>query len=268
MHTHLNPALAAVATAVAATFLASAPAHAGEQQGVKCPDGFEAHISNDNRKLVCSRRYTLQSVCSPAVFAASGLKFNGNIVMDPVGRDGGVDQCFAVGAGRKVDSVMSPPLPGYPALATFERKKHPTGPDKFESSTIEYAFPVGGRDYFGDASKGVQCPAGYDGDKRFNGRGIRCDKNDGPPKTADCDGLHAGIVSIGWRLEVDRRGDEDRCVQTGSSTSDPTKPEGLPGAAFQADRSRNDAGWVLVERNGRDRWQRKVYAWPKSDFPL
>jgi hypothetical protein len=268
MHAHPKPALAALATAVAAAFFAAAPAHAGEQQGVKCPDGFEAHISNDNRKLVCSRRYTLQSVCSPAVFAASGLKFNGNIVMDPVGRDGGIDQCMAVGAGRKVDSVMSPPLPGYPALATFERKKHPTGPDKFESSTIEYAFPVGGRTYVGDASKGVQCPAGYDGDQRFNGRGIRCDKLDGPPKTADCDGLNAGIVSIGWELKIDRRGNEDRCVPTGGGSDGPTKPEGMTKVHHDAERALDNVGWVLKDRDGRDRWQRKVYVWPKGDFPL
>ncbi len=264
MYKHLNTALAVIATAVAATF-AAGPAHAGKQQGVKCPDGFNAQISNDNRKLQCSRRYTLQSICSPAVLAASGLRFNGNVVMDPVGRDGGIDQCLAVGTGKKVDSVMSPPLPGYPALATFDRKKHPTGPDTFESSTIEYAFPVDGRAYLGDASKGVQCPAGYDGDKRFNGRGIRCDKYEGEPKRADCDGLHVGIVSIGWELSVDRRGNEDRCVQTGSNQSDPTKPEGLPGAVFQAERASDDIGWLLRERNGRDQWQRKVYAWPTSD---
>lgn len=267
MQTKRFKALTALATALAATFIA-APAQAGEQQGVKCPDGFEAHISNDNRKLVCSRHYTLQSVCSPAVFAASGLKINGNIVMDPVGRDGGVDQCFAVGAGRKVDSVMSPPLPGYPALATFERKKHPTAPDTFESNKIEYAFPVGGRDYVGDASHGVQCPAGYDGDKRFNGRGIRCDKNDGAPKRADCDGLHAGIVSIGWELKVDKRGNEDRCVPSASGSDGPTKPEGMTKVQHDAERASDKIGWVLKDRDGRDHWQRKTYTWPKSDFPL
>lgn len=268
MHTHLNPALAAIATAVAATFLVSAPAHAGEQQGVKCPDGFEAHISNDNRKLVCSRRYTLQSICSPAVFASSGLKFNGNVVMDPVGRDGGVDQCFAVGAGRKVDSVMSPPLPGYPALSTFERKKHPTAPDTFVSSSLEYAFPVGGPDFFGDARKGVQCPAGYDGDKRFNGRGIRCDKHDGAPRRADCDGVHAGIVSVGWRLAVDKRGHEDRCVPSAGGADGPTKPEGMTKIQHDAERASDRIGWLLRDRDGRDQWQRKVYAYPKSDLPF
>lgn len=267
MHKHLNTALAAIATAVAATFLAG-PAHAGEQQGVKCPDGFDAHISDGNRKLVCSRRYTLASICSPAVFAATGMKIGGNVVMDPVGRDGGIDQCLAVGAGRKLDSVMSPPLPGYPALATFARKKHPSGPDTFESSRVEYAFPVGGRGYLGDASQGVQCAAGYDGDKRFNGRGIRCDKNDGAPKRADCDGLHAGIVSIGWELKIDKRGNEDRCVPTASGSDGPTKPEGMTKVRHDAERASDEIGWVLRDRDGRDQWQRKVYAWPKSDFPL
>jgi hypothetical protein len=264
MHKHLNTALAAIATAVAATFLAG-PAHAGEQQGVKCPDGFEADISNDNRKLVCSRRYTLASICPPAVFAATSIKINSKVVMDPVGRDGGIDQCLAVGAGRKVDSVMSPPLPGYPALATFERKKHATGPDTFVSNTTQYAFPVSGPRFLGDASHGVQCPAGYDGDKRFNGRGIRCDKNDGTPKRADCDGLHAGIVSVGWELKIDKRGNEDRCVPTASGSDGPTKPEGMTKVHHDAERDSDAIGWVLRDRDGRDQWQRKVYAWPKSN---
>lgn len=267
MFKHQNAALAAIAGAIVATVLAG-PAHAGQQQGVKCPDGFNAQITNNNRKLVCSRPYQLVSVCSPAVFAKDGLKLGVNVVLDPVGRDGGIDQCLAVGLGKRTDSVMSPPLPGYPPLATFERVKHATQPDKFVSDRIDFAFPVGGPDFFGDPSKGVQCPAGFDGDSRFNGRGIRCDKYDGEPKRADCDGVHVGIVSIGWELKVDRRGNEDRCVQTGSNQSDPTKPEGLPGAAFQADRARDDVGWLLRERNGRDEWQRKVYAYPKSDGPF
>jgi hypothetical protein len=266
MYTHRTTALAAITTAVAATLVMPAPAHAGEQQGVRCPDGFEAHVSDGNRKLVCSRRYTLQSICSPAVFAAPGVKFNANVVMDPVGRDGGVDQCLAVGTGKKVDSVMSPPLPGYPALATFERKKHPTGPDRFESSQTEYAFPVGGPDFIGDARKGVQCPSGFDGDKRFEGRGIRCDRNDGAPRRADCDGVQAGIVSIGWELKVDRRSHEDRCVPSGSGSDGPTKPEGMTKVQHDAERALDNIGWVLKDRDGRDQWQRKVYAYPKSGF--
>lgn len=254
-----------IAGLIATSTLLAAPAHAGRQQGVKCPDGFDAQISNGNRKLVCSRPYRLASICPPAVFEAKGIKLGSNIVMDPVGRDGGIDQCLAVGAGSKVDSVMSPPLPGYPPLSTFKRIKNPTGPDVFESSVTEYAFPEGGPTYVGDASKGVQCPAGYDGDKRFNGRGIRCDKHDGPPKLADCDGAHAGIVSVGWKLEVDRRGNEDRCVPSAGGADGPTKPEGMPKVVFDRDRGANDVGWLLIDRKGRDQWQRKVYEYPKSN---
>jgi hypothetical protein len=255
-----------VAALLAAALFNPAPARAGEQQGVRCPDGFSAQLSQDNRKLVCSRPYTLASICSPAVFAATGVRIGGQVVMDPVGRDGGIDQCLAVVAGRRTDSVMSPPLPGYPALSTFERKPHPTQPDRFESSQREYVFPVAGPDYFGDPRQGVRCPSGFDGDPRFNGRGMRCDRNDGDSRRADCDGLHAGIVSIGWVLRVDRRGHEDRCEPAAGGAHGPTKPEGMTKVQHDAERASDSIGWLLKERDGSDRWQRKVYAWPKSDL--
>lgn len=265
MRKHLNTAIGAIATAVAATVIAP-PAHAGEQQGVQCPDGFDAHITNDNRKLVCSRtaQYAVKPICSPLVFSAKGIQISGNVTLDT--RD--ADKCLATVSGQTIEPQFTGMPVGTTNYTVRRTRMDPTGPDSFVATVTEHAFPQGGPVYRGDASKGVQCDAGFDGDKRFNGRGIRCDKNDGPPKTADCDGVHAGIVSIGWRLDVDKRGKEDRCVPSASGSDGPTKPEGMTKVQHDAERALDSVGWVLKARDGRDQWQRKVYAWPKSDFPL
>ena len=260
MHKYLNTALAAIATAVAATVIAP-PAQAGEQQGVKCPDGFDVQIRNDNRKLVCSRtaQYAVKPVCSPLVFSAKGVNVSGNVAFDTRNED----KCIATVTGQTIEPQFTGMPVGATNYAVRRTATDPTGPDTYVAEIKEFAFPVGGRAYVGDASKGVQCPAGYDGDKRFNGRGIRCDKNDGAPKRADCDGLHAGIVSVGWRLEVDKRGNEDRCVPSVSGNDGPTKPEGMTKVQHDLDRKSDDYGWLLNKRAGaRDTWQRKVYKFP------
>ncbi len=259
----------------AALALGAPVAHAGEQQGVKCPSGFDAVISNGNKKLVCVKtaRYELASICSPIVVstkAVSGLSPSGsvtvpistnsaNVVMEP----SGADQCLAVMTGSKTPSQMSPPGLGQPAPSEFTRVVSAAGPDKFVATRTEYAFPEGAMYGPGDARNGVSCPSGYDGDKVFNDRGIRCDKLDGSPKPADCDGIAAGPVALGWRWERDHVGSEDRCVPMGTGSHGPTKPQGMTKVQHDADRARNDAGWILDKNAGaRDTWQRKVYAFP------
>lgn len=221
----------------------------GPQEGVRCPDGFEVTIGSDNRSLICGRPFTLKSICSPIAFSSKGLKVSGNIVMDSKGSD----RCLAVATGSATASVMEPPRPGYPAPGTFKRVVDANGPDRFVAPGREFAFPVDGPDYLiGDRSKGVRCPAGYDGDRRFNGRGIRCDKWDGPARAADCD--------FGWTLRVDDQGGkEDRCLGVNQG---PTKPKGMTKVHHDADRALPTVGWVLDKRTGPDTWRRKVYAYP------
>jgi hypothetical protein len=249
--------------------MAAPDAHAGAQQGVKCPSGFDAVISNGDKKLVCrtTKRYELKTICSPVVFTSRGLKLPvGNIVMDPVGRDGGIDQCFAVGGGDKVDAAREPLLPGYPPISEFTFEKNPTTQDKWVATRVEYAFPEGTAYPVGSPANGVSCPSGYDGDKVFNGRGIRCDKYDGSPKPADCDGIAAGPVAIGWRWSQDHVGSEDRCVPMGSGSDGPTKPQGMTKVQHDAERASDDIGWILSKKSGaRDTWQRKVYAFPNHN---
>jgi hypothetical protein len=266
MTMHRITAVSTLAILVAAAFITANPAHAGEQHGVKCPDGYNAQISNGDRKLVCGKtaQYTVKPICTPLVFSAKGVNVSGNVTLDTRNED----KCLATVSGQTIEPQFTGMPVGTTNYTIRRTRTDPIGQDTYVATVTDYAFPQGGPVYVGDASRGVQCPAGYDGTERFSGRGIRCYKNDGAPKRADCDGVHAGIVSVGWKLELDKRGREDRCVPSHSGDPGPTKPEGMTKVQHDADSARDDVSWVLNEREGRDQWQRRVYAWPKSDFPL
>jgi hypothetical protein len=260
MTKHFCPTLVALAVGLAAP-----SAYAGAQQGVRCPSGFTAEISDGARTLVCRKtaRYELASICSPLAISEKGISVGGNVVMEPTGSD----MCLAAVTGKKVPSVAAPPPPNYPPISAFTRQINDSGPDKFVASRSEFAYPEAGPIYIGDSSKGVSCPSGYDGDKVFDGRGIRCDKLDGSPKPADCDGIATGLVAIGWKWQQDYVGAEDRCLPMGGgSQHGPTKPQGMTKAQHDAERASDSIGWILNARPGaRDTWQRKVYAFPAKN---
>ena len=238
-----------IAAAFAATSgLAAAPAHAGAQQGVRCPGGFTALISNANRTLVCRKTVTFErdSICPPL--------FNKMQTTD-------ADRCVNELTGQSVASGMLPPVPvpGQPLGSDYKRVVNATGPDKFVATQFQFAFPEGRPipPYIGDASMGVTCPEAYDGDKVYDGRGIRCDKHDGAPKSADCDGI------LGWEWKRDLNGAEDRCRHIATGETGPTKPEGMSKVQHDLERKSDDIGWVLNKKSGvRDTWQRKTYAFP------
>lgn len=228
--------------------LAAPPALAGAQQGVRCPGGYSALISDANRTLVCRKTVTYErdSVCPPL--------FNKML-------DANSDRCQNEVTGAAVASIMLPPVPapGQPLASEFKRVVNATGPDKFVATQFQFAFPEGRPvpPYIGDASKGVTCPAGHDGDKAYDGRGIRCDKHDGAARSADCDGI------VGWEWKRDLNGAEDRCRHLVTGETGPTKPEGMTKVQHDLERKSDEIGWVLNKKSGaRDTWQRKTYAFP------
>lgn len=240
MKTPLVPALV-LSTLASLT----APAHAGPQQGVSCSSGFSALISDGNRKLVCRKTRTFErsTMCLPLF-----------TLVTP-----GTDVCRNGVTGATTKPGMSPvlALPGQPADNQYTLVVNATGRDKFVATAFEFAFPAGGPIYIGDSANGVVCPAGFDGDKAQNDRGIRCDKQDGSPRSADCDGI------VGWEWKLDLAGAEDRCRHLVTGETGPTKPEGMTKAQHDFERSLNDVGWVLNKKTGaRDTWQRKVYKFP------
>lgn len=221
------------------------PAHAGPQQGVRCPSGFTALIADGNHKLVCRKTkiFERNTMCPPFFTLVTA----------------GTDVCRNSMTGATTAPGMSPlvALPGQPADNQYRLSPNPNGPDKFVATAFEYAFPQAGPIYVGDAAKGVVCPAGFDGDKAHNGRGVRCDRRDGIPRSADCDGI------VGWEWKRDLAGAEDRCRHMVTGETGPTKPEGMTKIQHDLERMSDEIGWVLHKKSGaRDTWQRKVYKYP------
>jgi hypothetical protein len=247
----MRHAFVAALVAAAASGLAAPAAQAGEQQGVRCPSGFTALISDANRKLVCRKviPYERDAICAPTH------------QLENAGAS--LDQCvMRVPNTALVHRVPPTALP----IATSPWEKvvselaqvaNPNGLDRFVATIHQFAFPEGGSLYVGDASTGVVCPVGFDGDKVFNERGIRCDKHDGAPRSADCDGI------VGWEWKRDFDGAEDRCRNFVTGATGPTKPEGMSKVQHDLERSSDAIGWVLDKNAGaRDTWQRKVYKYP------
>ena len=227
---------------LATMFAFSGRAEAGEQDGVRCPSGFDAEISDGNRALICTKRgaFRLNSTC-PLLYIPS-----------PATNQTTVDRCFKLGdAGLpNMKEVLSSPSlapPGYPPLSKFKRIVGSGNSDDVFVA-YDFKFPEAGPIYLGDASRGVHCPSGWDGDSRYSGLGIRCDKRDGSPKEADCDS--------GWTVDRDRLGQEDRCLGINEGS---TKAMGMTKVQFDAERALATVGWVLDKRNDTDLWQKKLY---------
>jgi hypothetical protein len=250
-----------VATVAALAWVA-APAHANTPaEGVKCPSGTVAKISDGERKLVCEgeERIERASVCSPIVFKGNGsIDLNTRIEMVSAGSD----TCQARNtAGAVIATVPSQALflPGDDPTQ-FSREVRSSGADVFVRTRKAYRFPEGGPNYSGDPSKGVRCETGYDGDARFSGRGIRCDRYE--VKKAVCD--------FGW--QIDRNNGLDRCfidkIVFGNRVrvdGQYTIPEGTTGLTGNPETN----GWNLVQDyNGTqiDHWRKeaKDYRFPKA----
>jgi|GEM_PF-3657393 len=241
-----------LALLIAAALGGTTAAQAGPQQGVRCPDGTTATISDGNKLLKCSTTEPVEreAFCSPVALGnQANLDVNARIVHHTNGKDFCSDP-----TGKVRGNVQFLPLPGDPPASQFQHVTQP-GKDVFRATKTHYRFPSGGPIYnpLHKAELGVRCQSGWDGDAVFGGNGIRCDRNDGAPREADCDTL--------WTRDNDRRGEEDRCM---GPNEGPTKPRGMTKVQFDAERALDTVGWVLDKRPGVDRWQRRVYAYPVS----
>ncbi|MFM2406654.1 MAG: hypothetical protein RL223_4534 [Pseudomonadota bacterium] len=253
MNTTVTTLAAAIATA---TLWLAAPtlAHAGEQQGVQCPAGTEAIVSNGEKRLQCAKTETIEreAVCSPLVFRGNGdINLNTRIEHLVAGRD----RCQVVGGNGKTASAAPQfvPLPGDPAAAEFTQIER-AGKDVFRATRRVYVFPQGAIfNPLDSAALGVQCPSGYDGDALPNGRGIRCDRQ-AEERRADCD--------LPWSLLTDRRGHEDRCMLANQEGE--TKPVGMTHVQMQVEKALDTISWTVTKRDGGDRWVKKTYAFPTS----
>jgi hypothetical protein len=250
--------LVQVAAAIAAGWMIAPAAHANTaQEGVKCPSGSTAVISNANRKLVCETQERVEraSVCSPLVFKLNGdILLNQRIDMIVAGSD----TCRAVTTGAVAPSQAAL-LPGDVAT-NFVREVRSTA-DVFVHVRKTYKFPEGGPLYIGDAAKGVQCESGFDGDVTFSGQGIRCDRKE--TRVATCD--------LGWT--IDRNTGTDKCfieqIVFGNSVrvdGQYTIPSGTTGLAGNPDTH----GWDLLRDHSgsTDYWQKEAteFRFPKASL--
>lgn len=188
--------LTVIAAAFTLAFLATPAAHANTaSEGVKCPSGTTAKLSNNDRKLVCEfeERIERASVCSPLVFKNNG-DINLNQRIDLI--EAGSDTCKAISTGAVAPS-QALLLPGDDA-SQFRREVRP-GKDVFVRVKLSHKFPQGGPIYVGDASKGVSCPSGFDGDAKFGGQGMRCDRRE----------YRKAVCDAGWSM--DRNNGTDKC---------------------------------------------------------
>ena len=227
------------------------------QQGVKCPSGSTVKISDGNKHLVCEaeERVERASVCSGVIF-----KGNGDITLTQRIEliNTGSDVCRGVTTGATQPSQILP-LPG-DNINDFHREVRANANDVFVRTKKVYKFPEGGPVYIGDASHGVQCEAGYDGDVMFDGKGIRCDRRE--YRKATCD--------IGWTFDPNPGTDKcfiEKTVFGNKVRVDGqyTIPEGTTGVVGNPEQ----LGWDLKkDHNGnRDYWARegKDYRFPKSN---
>ena len=243
-----QPSLIAAATLVAATWATMPAAQANTAaEGVKCPAGTTARLLDNDRKLLCTfeERIERASVCSPVVFRNNG-DINLNVRIEHL--TAGSDTCRVATTGATAPS-QALLLPGDDP-AQFRREVR-AGADVFVRVKTSYRFPQGGPVYLGDPSKGVVCPTGFDGDARFAGQGMRCDRRE--LRRASCD--------VGWR--IDRRSGTDRCFMEqlvfGNRVrvdGQYTVPEGLTGLAGNP----LNHGWQLrADHSGStDFWQRSA----------
>lgn len=253
---HFQTRTLATAAAIATLWLAApAAALAGEQDGVQCPAGATPQISNGNKTLRCTKVENVDrpALCSPVVFQGNGdVVLNTRIEHVTAGRD----VCRVMGrSGTTVTAAPQfVPLPGDPATSAFQQVTR-AGADVFRATRTVFVYPMGGPIYnpLDDESKGVTCPSGYDGDARFGGNGIRCDKQV-VTKAADCD--------FPYSLVRDNRGSEDRCLL--ANTNGGTKPVGITFAQMQLEKALPTVSWSLDVNGGGDRWVKKEYTFPRS----
>lgn len=233
-------ALLAGLVATTAALFAPTAAFAGEEQGVTCPAGSIAEISNGSRNLVCYKNtppIERESTC------LSRFSVNHVIVQN------GPDFCSDLKTQVRGAAPTPALLPGDPQT-NWTRGEFPTGKDKFtHAGGREYVLPEG--TFFNPAAnkqRGVACEAPFsDGDTVANGRGIRCEK---PQRVAaDCD--------FGWTLRVDDlNGNTDKCI--GINGAGPTKPRGISKVQYDGQKNK----WILDVNNGPDTW--REFAFPKT----
>ncbi len=279
----MKQTLSVLATALAAS-VSAGTAQASASDGVSCPTGADASVSNGVLKCSVTLEFVRLSMC-PRVDYPNYTQIELR----------GVDQCLPQVAplqGRTaVDSAMTPlsaepriprsnitvtdprfvstfgvivPIP--PADSAYRRRTDPNGQDRFIASRVVYIWPRGvpmPSTVGHDPKNGVACPSGYDASVLDN-RGLRC--SDTVARKAGCDSVNPLNPLSPW--QIDHRNGRDLCLSKDIAGNRVTGQYTIPVNANYVGAMGNPAqhGWTLaIDRSGEvDHWVKNgtLYKYP------
>lgn len=219
--------LAILATALAAN-VSTSPALASERDGVSCPTGSEASVSNGVLKCsvmlefvrlsMCPRvdypNYTqieLRGVdqCKPQVAPLQG-KASVDSAMTPLSAEPRIAGINLPVTDLKVVSTFGVIVPIAPADSAYQRRTDQVSQDRFIANKVVHIWPRGmplpataGH----DPKNGVACPSGF-ATTVLDNRGLRC--SDTVVHKAGCDVVNPLNPLSPWTIE--RRTGRDLCV--------------------------------------------------------
>lgn len=257
---------------LAATVAASAsadPVQAAERDGVSCPAGADASVTNGVLKCSVALEFVRASMCPR-------LDYPNYTQIELAG----VDQCkpqIAPLSGRAaVDSAMTPlsaeprvvglgrsvtdpkvvatfgvmvPIP--PPDSAYRRRTDAVSQDRFIANQVVHLWPAGmplQATVGHDAKNGVGCPSGFE-TTVLGARGLRC--SDTVARKAGCDGVNPLNPLSPWT--IDHRGGRDLCLSKDITGNRVTGQYTIPVDAGYVGAMGNPAqhGWTLaVDRSG------------------
>lgn len=244
-------------------------AQASERDGVSCPTGSAASVSNGVLKCTVTLEFVRASMCPR-------IDFPNYTQIELAGVDQCKPQVVPLQGRASVDSAMTPaptaprvvelnsgiaepqtvaafgvivPIP--PADSAYRRQTSSNSQDRFVARQVVYLWPksmplpatVGH-----DPKNGVECPAGFDATV-LNNRGLRC--SDTVVHKAGCDAVNPLNPLSPWAVE--RRTGRDLCVSKDLTGNRVVGQYTIPVNASYVGAMGNPAqhGWTLdTDRSG------------------
>ncbi|MBK9238328.1 MAG: hypothetical protein IPO19_21135 [Rhodoferax sp.] len=276
----MKPTAALLATAVA-LHLTCGHAVASERDGVACPNGTDASVSDGVLRCSITLEFMRMSMCPRLDFPNyTQIELRG------------VDQCKPQGVplhGKaSVDSAMTPMtteprlvpsnrpisdvkvlattglvLPIPPADSAYQRRTDQISQDRFVAQQTIHFWPIGmplSATVGHDPRNGVTCPTGFATELLDNRRRLRCMNAD--VRKAGCDAVNPLNPLSPWAVE--RRSGRDLCVSKDITGNRVVGQYTIPTGVGYVGALGNPAshGWTLdTDRSGHgnvDYWVNKV----------
>lgn len=277
----------AMLAAMLAASVTTGPAQASERDGVSCPTGYDASVSNGVlrcsvtlefvRLSMCPRvdypNYTqieLRGVdqCKPQVAPLQG-KASVDSAMTPLSTEPRITRLNLPITDPKVLSTVGVIVPIPPADSAYQRRTDQISQDRFLASQVIYVWPRGMpiQSTVGhDPKNGVACPSGVSTEVLDDKRRLRCIEAE--VHKAGCDVVNPLNPLSPWTIE--RRTGRDLCVSKDITGNRVVGQYTIPTDAQYVGAMGNPAqhGWTLdTDRSGHgnvDYWVKNgtLYKYP------